>query len=513
VILGDPNTDTSAAPVPRTTLDDLFRRAAARRPEALALADPPNRESFTDHAPRRLTYADADRIISAIAARLRSLGLQTDTVVGLQLPNTVESVLTLLGVLRAGMIAAPMPLLWRRADAAPALRRIGAKAIVTASRADSCDLAAVAMQIAAEIFSVRHIASFGEQIADGVLPFDDLLTDTLAKPPVVERDGDAAAHVAIVTLDVTPKGIMAVARNHAELIAGGCAASLEAGLRQDAHLLGAVALGSFAGLAAIVVPWLLTGGTLSLHHGFDAGAFAAQCRDAQPDAVVVPGAVAAQLNDAGFLSHSNLDNVLALWRAPERFATGAPWRHDRATLTDLVAFGEIALVASRRDDSGEPNPLPGGAIVAPRGSDNGTPIAEIKCTAAGALAVKGSMVPGHAFPRGAEHLGKAHLRATADGFVDTGYAGRIDAATGAVVITAPPPGLVSVGGYRFVLGELEQFVWRANGAAFITALPDALAGHRLAGISGAFGDVRAALDELGVNPLLANAFQNNDKAA
>jgi hypothetical protein len=123
------------------------------------------------------------------------------------------------------------------------------------------------------------------------------------------------------------------------------------------------------------------------------------------------------------------------------------------------------------------------------------------------------MVPRRAFPPGAERLGKAHLKANAEGFVDTGYAGRIDTVTGAAVITAPPPGIVSVGGYRFVLGELEQYVWRANGAAFITALPDALAGHRLAGISGAFGDVRAALHETGVNPLLADAFQNNTKAA
>ena len=87
----------------------------------------PNRSSFTDGAPRRLTYAQADRTISAIAARLQRLGLPTDAVVGIQLPNTVESVITLLAVLRAGLIAAPLPLLWRHADAAAALSRLGAR--------------------------------------------------------------------------------------------------------------------------------------------------------------------------------------------------------------------------------------------------------------------------------------------------------------------------------------------------------------------------------------------------
>src|ERR1700710_2978337 len=111
---------TGKADIPEMTLDDLFRRAAERRPDAIALADPPNRESFTDGAPHRLTYAEADRAISAIASRLRQLRLQTDSIVGIQLPNTVESVLTILGVLRAGMIAAPLPLLWRRKDAVAA---------------------------------------------------------------------------------------------------------------------------------------------------------------------------------------------------------------------------------------------------------------------------------------------------------------------------------------------------------------------------------------------------------
>ena len=61
MILGDPNA-ASASSEDRTTLDDIFQRAVARRPDAIALADPPNRASFTDGAPRRLTYAQADCI-------------------------------------------------------------------------------------------------------------------------------------------------------------------------------------------------------------------------------------------------------------------------------------------------------------------------------------------------------------------------------------------------------------------------------------------------------------------
>ena len=111
MILGDPRVSQTND---RATLDDIFRGVVARRPDAIAVADPPNRESFTEAPPRRVSYAEADRMVSAIAGRLRRLGLPTDAVVGLQLANTVESTLAVLGVLRAGMIAAPLPLLWRR---------------------------------------------------------------------------------------------------------------------------------------------------------------------------------------------------------------------------------------------------------------------------------------------------------------------------------------------------------------------------------------------------------------
>ena len=47
MILGE--TPRAAA---RDHLDDLFRRAGVRHPDALALADPPNRQSFTHGKPR-----------------------------------------------------------------------------------------------------------------------------------------------------------------------------------------------------------------------------------------------------------------------------------------------------------------------------------------------------------------------------------------------------------------------------------------------------------------------------
>jgi hypothetical protein len=508
VILGDA-TAANGLTGGHATLDDLFRRAAARRPSAIALCDPPNRTRFSDGVPRRLCYADADRIVSAMAGRLRRLGLKTDTVIAIQLPNTVEGVLTILGVLRAGMIAAPLPLLWRRADMIAALSRIGPKAIVTTSHVGGFDHCALAMQVAAEMFPIRYICSFGDTTGDGVVGFDDLLAiETFAPPPEIQREGNPASHVAVTTFDVTPRGLVPVARNHRQLIAGGLAALLEGRLKQDSVILGCTALGSFGGLALTLVPWLLTGGTLSLHHPFDAVAFSVQCNFERCDTAIVPGSLVPQLARAGLLSHADLQNVLAVWRAPERLAASPAWRHDDTRLIDAVVFGETGLICGRRGADGRPQPIPLGTVCAPREAPRAIEVAELARSGAGTLALRGPMVPRHPFPPGAASFGMPQIEAEPTGFVDTGYPCRLDRDAGTVVVTGPPPGVISFGGYRFLFNELQDLIRHADADASLGVLPDALAGNRLSGNVAEPGAIRAALDVLGVNPLIVGAFRD-----
>ena len=165
------------------SIDDLFRRAAERAPDAWALVDPPDREYFTDSAPRRLTYAQAERAIATLAGRLLELGLPAGSIVAFQIPNIVESVITLLGVVRAGLIAAPMPLLWRKADAVAALGGLSPRALVAVRRVGAVDHGEIVMHIAAEIFPVRFVCGFGTGLADGVIALDDVFAAGAFAPP------------------------------------------------------------------------------------------------------------------------------------------------------------------------------------------------------------------------------------------------------------------------------------------------------------------------------------------
>ena len=489
------------------TLDDLFRRNAAQRPDALALIDPPNRSTFTDTPPRRLTYSEADQVISAIAARLREFNLRADAVVALQLANTVDSVLTLMAVLRAELIAMPMPLLWRRAEILAALRRCSANALIVTGRIDATDHFDLAVNAAVETFTVRHVCGFGSHPPDGAVALDGLYAAAAAdQVPAIASERTTAgrgAHLACITCDVSPAGLVAVARSDAELIAGGLAIVLESNVPQYAVVLSTIPLCSFAGLATTLVPWLLVGGTLVLHHPFDCAAFVEQCWDLPNEAVIVPGPLVSPLAAAGFLpAHDSLKTVIAAWRAPEQLRRAARWHEPTAALIDVQLFGETALIAARRGADGRPAPVPLGALHAPRGAKGGFAIGETALTGNDTLALRGPMVPRQSFPPGAQRAGIPCFAPAVDGFVDTGFACEADGES--LLVRAPPTGLISFGGYRFAGGELGGIIGGLGGT--LAVRPDALAGHRLTGTAANPQAIRLALRGIGANPLVVEAF-------
>jgi hypothetical protein len=516
MILDDPHeiSDTPCWAM-RVTLDDLLHRNAVQHPDRMALFDPANRASFTDGAARRLTHAQADHMVSAIAGRLCQLRLSSDAIVALQMSNTVESVLALLGVMRAGFIAMPLPLLWRRADIVAALGRVGAQAFLVSGRVGSADHFDLAREVGSECFSLRHIGGFGANIPDGVVSYDDLFAQAaIDPPPRPERSGLAGpgAHLAIITWDVTADGPVPVARNHAELITGGVGVLLEGRISQDTVLFTTLTMASFAGLALSLVPWLMSGAALVLHQPFDAAACAAQLANDDCNTLVVPGPLLEQLTNAGLLS-GRVRSVIAAWRAPERLLRSATWPDRDTALIDAQVFGETGLVVARRDPHGRPATLPNGIVTAPRGGKDRIVVAETTVTERNTMALRGPMVPRTSFPPGAERSGLPYLKIAPSGFIDTGYGCQIEPGGKELTLSDPPVGLVSVGGYRFRSRDMQETVGALDSVGSVLVLPDALAGQRLAGLAADRDLIRAALARLGSNPLLVNAFRGQDRPA
>ncbi len=87
-----------------TTLPQLFAKAAARFPNAVAVTD-------EGHS---LTYAELDANSSRLAAHLQTLGVGPEKIVALFLDRTTELIVALLAVLKAGGAYLPLDLMYPR---------------------------------------------------------------------------------------------------------------------------------------------------------------------------------------------------------------------------------------------------------------------------------------------------------------------------------------------------------------------------------------------------------------
>ncbi len=258
---------------------------------------------------------------------------------------------------------------------------------------------------------------------------------------------------------------------------------------------------SFAGMCLTLLPWLIGGGILSLHHPFDPGVLVHQRREDRCGAVVLPGALALSLAETGAFAVDSPAGVIAAWRSLERLAASAAWREADVRLTDVSIFGEAGMVPARRDDNGRPRPLASIDTI------------QVARTEAGTVSCAGRWRRIACFQLGIERSGLPYFKIGAGGWIDTSYHCRADATTQELTVTGPPAGMVTIGGYRFPLRDLAEVVRRIDGAATLIALPYPVIGQRLIGNARDPVTMQAALAAVGVNPLVIAAFRDRSATA
>ena len=122
-----------------------------------------------------MSYAEADTAIEALSAHFVESGLPANSVIAIQLPNTVEFVLTVLAAHRAGLVVALLPLLWRHAELTAALephRGARHRHHEPDRRRQSCRSR---HERGGGAFSIRHVCGFGTDLPEGMASLDDVL--------------------------------------------------------------------------------------------------------------------------------------------------------------------------------------------------------------------------------------------------------------------------------------------------------------------------------------------------
>ncbi len=355
----------------RATLDALFRRNVRRDPDRVVLVDPADRAAFTGTAPRTLTALAADRIVSALASRFLELGLKPGSVVALQLPNVVDLPLLILGALRAGLIPAVIPPLWRERELVQTLEALAPKALIAPTRVGDDAPADRMRYVAAALFSVRFVLSIGPGTPDGAVAIDDAFDRPSGREPRpvdgVEEPGDQPA---IVTFRAAGGGHVPVARSHNHWVAAGLATLLEVRMEPGETLLSAVMATGFGGLATSLMPWLLGGGTLHLHQPIDIDAVDAALTRQGVTRLILPGAFAGELMARlDVASAPTLRSVIAVHSDPRRVPDAQPM-HGGLDAVDVAVFDEWGLIARRRR-AGRPAPCPLGPVRHPRPAPTG----------------------------------------------------------------------------------------------------------------------------------------------
>jgi amino acid adenylation domain-containing protein len=97
--------NSTASPFPEhRCVHELFEEQAERTPDAVAMIDPGR--ALGDH--REVSYRELNGLASAVASRLHEFGVGPDTRVGLCMGRSVEMIVGLLGILKAGAAYVPL---------------------------------------------------------------------------------------------------------------------------------------------------------------------------------------------------------------------------------------------------------------------------------------------------------------------------------------------------------------------------------------------------------------------
>jgi acyl-CoA synthetase (AMP-forming)/AMP-acid ligase II len=283
-----------------TTLHDLLWKHTASHPDRLAVADQPNRESFTDGPALRLTYADLNAASGNLACQLLDRGVGAGDIMIVQLPNIADLVVVYCAASMVGAIISPVPVQYGPHELGKACETLSPVAMIATGHMKNQPMAEMARNTMPE--SVKVLV-FGDCGVPGVTP---LQLDTEFRQ---ENEDRIKKHLASSSIDAnsivticwtsgttgTPKG---VPRSHNMWLATGRTSSEAGDYRADDRLLNPFPLVNMGALGGFFYPMMLYGCSLYLHHPFDPQMFLQQMQNEKITFTIVPPAVLNQLAKA-----------------------------------------------------------------------------------------------------------------------------------------------------------------------------------------------------------------------
>ena len=254
------------------TTQDYLQDLVNQSPNKEALIDPTNKASLCNTPSYALTYEELQQKIDQVATALHEQGIGKDDIVVLQLPNIVELVISYFAVLKVGAISSPFPVQYREFECLQLLQSLQAKAVITMQQINDRQYATMYTQLQSQVPSLTSIFTF-DGAFDGCIPIDFQTQQVAPLPNVDVTANDIFTICWTSGTEGKPKG---VPRSHNEWFVSAYASVDAAKLTSKDRILLTFPLVNMAGIGGVLVPWILSGGTLVLHHPFDFPTFLAQ---------------------------------------------------------------------------------------------------------------------------------------------------------------------------------------------------------------------------------------------
>jgi acyl-CoA synthetase (AMP-forming)/AMP-acid ligase II len=253
--------------IQRVNVGDSLTRTAARRPDALALAD----------GPRRLTYAQFNAVVNRFAHALQRRGYHRGDALALASGNSIEFLVTYYACAKLGVVCVPVNLGWRADEVAYVLGHSGARGIVAeAQLLDGLGPALAAQPGVTDVIVApgtgpgsapgtgtagippgREVAGFAELAAES----DD------SEPECLVGDRDPVSYLYTSGTTSFPKGVIG---HHSAIYLESMSMALEARFDDTDRFAAMMPMFHTAQLNCHCTAAVMVGAALFIQRGFDA---------------------------------------------------------------------------------------------------------------------------------------------------------------------------------------------------------------------------------------------------
>jgi len=315
------------------TLDKLFSRNVAAHPQRIAVIDPPDRESFVDGKVERLNYVELDKRVTQMAAALLESGVNKDDIVVFQLPNIHEITVILLACARIGAIASPVLVQFDLNEIEQIFTQLQPKVFITVIRFKKRALAAAAQPLC-DKFRCKLMAS-GELVSSkSDNEAKQLLADYLQRTDIDANDVSTICWTS--GTEGLPKGVM---RSHNQWLAIGRMMRDGAGLKQGDVLLNTRPLVNMAAIGGSFCSWLLSAGTMVLHHPLNMALAVKQIKEEKVNITFMPPAfIIALLKDKTLRAEADLSSLRMMGSGSAAIPAWAVEEIEREQKVNIVNF-------------------------------------------------------------------------------------------------------------------------------------------------------------------------------